>query len=366
MPNIDAQRRALKLACKTELRGFKEMTPAEQFREMADWARENEVAHDSYGVGDFIAGFETKIAQLLGKPAAIFIPTGVMAQLIAVIIWSERNRLPRFGAHATSHLLIHEQQTFQALVKMHGVVVGHKLRPILASDFTAIAEPLSCLVVELPAREIGGQLPEWGELEALKAAAAEAGTPLHMDGARLWESRAYYQRTWAEIAEGFSSVYVSVYKGLGGISGSLLAGDEDFIRQARVWLRRLGGNVVTQSPAVVSTAMRLEKRLAILESCYQRTLSLTASLEAVPGIRILPRRPQVNMLHVYFDADKETLLSARDEIARQEGYWLFNALEEAEVPGWCKTEWYIGDNMLPIGNETVLNLFHQLMAKASR
>ncbi|MGY1955175.1 beta-eliminating lyase-related protein, partial [Pseudomonas pergaminensis] len=75
---------------------------------------------------------------------------------------------------------------------------------------------------------------------------------------RLWETRAYYQRSYAEIAEGFSSVYVSAYKGLGGIAGSLLAGDTDFIQQARLWRKRLGGTLIKQSPMVVSTAMRFD------------------------------------------------------------------------------------------------------------
>jgi threonine aldolase len=59
---------------------------------MADWCEENGVEHDRYGDGDLIEHFEQKIAALLGKPAAIFLPSGTMAQLIAVRIWTERRR----------------------------------------------------------------------------------------------------------------------------------------------------------------------------------------------------------------------------------------------------------------------------------
>lgn len=365
-PNTDEQRRQLKAACTVEINGFAEPTPAQWFQEMADWAQANDVSHDNYGSGQLIEGFEAKVAELLGKPAAVFMPSGVMAQLIAVNIWSERRRLPRFGIHASSHLQLHEEQAFQALLRLHGVMVGHRLRPILAEDLSAIAEPLSCLVVELPAREIGGQLPEWHELETLKAAAAASNTPLHMDGARLWETRAYYQRSYAEIAEGFSSVYVSAYKGLGGIAGSLLVGETDFIQQARLWRKRLGGTLIKQSPMVVSTAMRFDQRLAMLNACYQRALSLATCLQTIPGIRLLPRTPQVNMLHLYFDADRAALLNARDEIARQHGCWLFTHLEPAEVPGWCKTECYVGDRLLGLEDERVLQLFTDLMRQATQ
>jgi threonine aldolase len=366
IPNTDEERRQLKSACTAEISGFAEPTPAQWFQEMADWAQANHVSHDHYGGGALIEGFEAKVAELLGKPAAVFMPSGVMAQLIAVNLWSERRRLPRFGIHASSHLQLHEEQAFQALLHLHGVIVGHRLRPIVADDLTAVAEPLSCLVVELPAREIGGQLPEWDELEALKAAAAASGTPLHMDGARLWETRAFYQRPYAEIVEGFSSVYVSAYKGLGGIAGSLLAGDTDFIQQARLWRQRMGGTLIKQSPMVVSAAMRFDHRLGMLEACYQRTLSLATCLQAIPGIRLLPRTPQVNMLHLFFDADRAALLNARDEIAREHGCWLFTNLEPTDVPGWCKTECYVGDRLLGVEDERVVQLFTDLMRLAAQ
>ena len=116
--------------------------------------------------------------------------------------------------HPTSHLLIHEQEAYQALFGLHGAPVGQRLSPIMAADLESLAQPLACLLVELPIREAGGQLPGWEALEALKAAARARALPLHLDGARLWESRAFYGRTHAQIVDGFASVYVSTYKGL--------------------------------------------------------------------------------------------------------------------------------------------------------
>lgn len=362
MPRTDEERRKLRSACTVELNGFTEPTPAQWFQELADWASAHDVQHDHYGEGALIEGFEATVAQTLGKPAAVFMPSGVMAQLIALHLWAEQSRLPRFGAHATSHLLVHEEQAYQALLQLHGVTVGDRLRPILAKDLTAVAEPLSCLVVELPAREIGGQLPEWDELEALKAAARASGTPLHLDGARLWETRSFYQRSYAQIVEGFASVYVSAYKGVGGIAGALLAGDAGFVEQARLWRRRLGGTLIKQSPLVASAAMRFDQRLEVLDACYQRTLSLAICLQGISGIRIMPRTPQVNMLHVYFDAEREALLEARDTVAERHGCWLFGHVQQTDVPGWCKTEYYVGDQTLRVNDERISLLFTQLMA----
>ena len=271
MPFSDQQRSELRLACRQVLGGFKDAGPAETLRLAADWCEENAVQHDNYGNGRVIDDLEQKIAGLLGKQRAVFMPTGVMAQLIAARIWTEQQGIDRIGLHASSHLISYEEQAFQALFQLHGVLVGHGQRVITAADLESIGEPLACLFIELPMRELGGMLPSWEELSALKQSAADAGVMLHMDGARLWESRAFYQRSYAEIAAGFDSVYVSMYKGIGGLAGAMLAGDESFIANAKLWRRRMGGTLPRMSPMIATAAMRIDARLAILEQCFERT-----------------------------------------------------------------------------------------------
>ncbi|HWA63682.1 MAG TPA: beta-eliminating lyase-related protein [Caulobacteraceae bacterium] len=351
----------LRERCALVLPGFATPSPADEFRRMADWCAANGVSHDVYGEGALIEAFERRIAELTGKAAAAFMPSGVMAQLIAVRLWTERAGIGRFGLHPTSHLILHEREAWQALFGLHGAVVGERLRPMTAADLEAQPEPLACLIVELPIREAGGQLPTWDELEALKALAARRGIPLHMDGARLWESRAFYGRPYAEIAESFASVYVSAYKGLGGIAGALLAGDEAFVDQARVWRRRMGGTLVHQSPMIVSAAMRLDERLAAMDACYARTLALAEGLAAIPGFRVNPVRPQANMLHLYIEAPADQVLERRDAIAGRDGVWVIGGAKPAEVPGWCVSELYVGDTLVDHANDEVLPLFRALL-----
>ncbi|HEY5324803.1 MAG TPA: beta-eliminating lyase-related protein, partial [Caldimonas sp.] len=222
MPATPAERRELRQGCTLVIPDFATGSAADDFREVAAWCEANRVDHDTYGQGELVEGFERKVASLLGKEAAMFAPSGVMAQLAAVKIQAEAAGVDRFGMHPTSHLAHHEEQAYAALMHCHGVPVGNRLRPMRASDLEAVRETLACVLVELPIREAGGQLPSWEELEALKAAARERRVPLHMDGARLWESAAYYGKDYATIAAGFDSVYVSVYKGIGGFAGALL------------------------------------------------------------------------------------------------------------------------------------------------
>jgi threonine aldolase len=364
MPATPEDRLRRRQACHTVFPGFRALAPAEEFRALAAWCEANDVQHDTYGESRVLQDFERSVAERLGKPAAVLMPSGTMAQLIAVRIWTQRAGLDRFGVHPTSHLLLHEREAYQALLRLHGVPVGDRHRPILAADLEAAHQPLACLLAELPCREIGGQAPDWPALEALKAAAAAAGVPLHMDGARLWECGAFYGRSYAEIAEGFASVYVSTYKGLGGLAGAVLAGDAAFIDEARLWQRRLGGNLVNQTALVASAAMRLEARLASLPACYQRALSLAEGLGALAGVRVNPATPQANMMHVFFDAPAEAVLARRDEIAATDGVWVINDPRPTDTPDWCVTELYVGDTLVDLDDAAVFARFASLLASA--
>jgi threonine aldolase len=357
-----SERKALRRSCVHQVHGFIEPSPAALFRRMSDWCEEHHIEHDRYGDGDLIEDFEQKIASLLGKPAAVFMPSGTMAQLVAVRIWAEHEQTVRIGLHATSHLENHEQQAYQALFRLQGVKIGRDFGPIVADDLATLAEPLACLIVELPMREIGGCLAEWEELQALKAAAQTRGIPLHMDGARLWECRAFYDRSYAEIADGFDSVYVSLYKGLGGIAGAVLAGSDEFIAAAKLWRQRMGGRLVTQSPMLISAAMNLDARLGMMDALYARTLSFAEGLNRIDGIRTLPRVPQVNMLHVLFDGSVDALHAERDAIASADGCWLFHSVRESDIPGWSRAEIYVGDGLLSLTDEQVLPMFKRLMS----
>jgi len=105
-PGIAAAERALIVP------GFVVPDTAAEFRQVADWCEAHGVAHDVFGKGELVEAFQGKLASLLGKQAATFMPSGVMAQLAAVRIWTEAAGLARFGMHPTSHLALHEEEAF--------------------------------------------------------------------------------------------------------------------------------------------------------------------------------------------------------------------------------------------------------------
>ncbi|MGI8698645.1 MAG: threonine aldolase family protein, partial [Mycobacteriales bacterium] len=215
--------------------------PREVLLELAA-ATPDDLRPDHYGAGAVLEDLEAQVAELLAKPAAVFMPSGTMAQQIALRIWSERRGTRTVAFHPTCHLELHEERGYDRLHGLHAKLVGQPHELLRLVDLEELAEPLAALLLELPQRELGGRLPDWDDLLAQTAWARERGIALHLDGARLWEAQPFYGRPHAELAGLFDSVSVSFYKGLGGLAGAALASDAATIAEARVWQRRHGGN----------------------------------------------------------------------------------------------------------------------------
>jgi threonine aldolase len=138
---------------------------------------------DMYGKGERIERLERRVAELLGKEAAAFMPTGTMAQQIALRIHSDRRGTRTVCFHPTCHLEIHEHKGYQLLHRLHARLVGDPNRLMTRAQLDEVHEPLAALLLELPQREIGGLLPSWEDLVA--GWAHDRGAAAHMDGARL-------------------------------------------------------------------------------------------------------------------------------------------------------------------------------------
>lgn len=339
--------------CDCVLPGHRARTPAAMFAAMAAWCEANQVAHDVYGEGPLLQQFEQKVADLLGFEAAVFCISGTMAQVTALRLATEDRASQLVALHPTAHILVHERSNYQVFGHFHALQVGDRHRPFSAVDLAAIPDRLAAVAVELPMREIGGQAPSWDELEDIKAHCQARGAHLHMDGARLWEAAAGYGRTPAAIAAGFDSCYVSLYKGIGGLGGAMLAGSADFIVRATESFRRQGGNVIHRSPYVVAAAMQFDERLAAMPALFRRTLWLSEQLRSYPAIRVNPARPQANMLHLHLPVSRERAVALRNDIAAQHRVWLFGRVAHGALPDTSVVELYVGDNLAGMPDEQV-------------
>lgn len=309
---------------------------------------------DAYGSGDALAAFENRIAAELGKEAAVFMPSGTMAQQIALRVWSERTGRRTIAFHPACHLEIHEARAYSLLHGLQALTCGAPGSLMTLRDLQALADPLAALLVELPQREIGGQLPEWDDLQALCAAARERGAKLHLDGARLWEAAPHYGRSHAEIAALFDSAYVSFYKGLGAIAGAALASDAATIAEARAWQHRHGGRLVAIYPLLLSAQLGYERNLAKMGAYRTRARELAARLAELEGLAIVPDPPPTNMFHVFLRGERAALEARAHGFARARGTFVFARLAPTALPDVQKWEFVVGDATMDLAvNEVV-------------
>jgi len=336
--------------------------PAETFRALADRAG---FRMDVYGGGDSVKRLETRVARLLGKEAAALFPSGTMAQQIALRIWCDRSGCSTVGFHPQCHLDVHEERGYERLHGLHARPIGERERLINRADLDEVTEPLGALLLELPQRDLGGQLPVWRELRAQTTWARRRGVALHLDGARLWQCAPFYRRPLREIAALFDTVYVSLYKDLGGLGGCLLAGSKDVIAEARVWRIRHGGRLSTYEPMALSARRGLDEVLPRMPAFVRKAKEIGAALALVDGVDVLPDPPQAAMLHVYVRGEPDRLEDVLYELAKERRTLIAGYFAPTSLPNVSRTELSIGAPSLDVPTVEIAELYAELVARAA-
>ncbi|NMO20099.1 beta-1,3-galactosyltransferase [Pyxidicoccus fallax] len=360
-----AEMDALRRGCRASLAVGGPTDAGDELIRVGEWVKRQGLSRDFYGSGDFVQAFEKRVADLLGFEDGCYMPTGTMGQLIVLRMYADASGNRRVGLHPSSHHVLHESDSHAVLHGLREVFISPWSRPVLASDVREAREPLGSVSVELPVRWLGGQLQTWEQLEELKSTCRDKRVKLHMDGARLWESQPFYGRSYADICKGFDSVYVSFYKMVGALGGAMVLGGKDFIRDARTWRHRHGGNLFQMLPYVASAAMRLDDVLARIPGYVKRAKSLTEAMAADTRITVLPRPVQTNMFRVFLRGDAAALTRQRDVIAREDKVWVANGFGPTRVPGVVETELQVGEGLGTIKDADAARAFSRLLdAKA--
>jgi threonine aldolase len=300
-------------------------------------------AADTYGAGGAAAELEKRTAKLLGKSAAMFFIKGMIAQMTVLRAAAERAGSPNILVHPMSHIELDEEGGLWRLHQLHPVRLG-RFAPFTLRQLQAVREPIAAIVQELPLRRSGYLLPPLDELRAISRWTRDRGIHLHFDGARLWEAAAGYEIALDELAALADSVYVSFYKGLGGLGGAAVAADADFLEALAVWKTRHGGNLYRVFPYAISALAGLEEQLPRMPDYVDRARRLAKILTAEGRIAITPELPQVNAFHLLLPGSVETLADRNRGFAERRGIWLFNQFYESSVAGHSVGEVVIGDS----------------------
>jgi threonine aldolase len=340
---------AILKACGSRLFRHPQRNSAERLQALIPLANQYSQA-DVYGQGGLVSEFEAEIAIMLGQDEAIFLPSGTMAQNMALRIWADDKNNNKVAFHPSSHLQLHEKNAYQELHGLQSVLLGQDAKVITLADIEAINTNIAALLIELPMREIGGQLPSWVQLQSQSAWARQQNVAFHLDGARLWSCESYYQKSLSEIASLFDSVYVSFYKDLDGIAGAVLAGSKCFIDKARIWSRRCGGNLITQFPDVLAAKTGLNKHLPLMPEYVAKARQIAEYFNQQDNIRVIPPLPPCNLFHLVIQQTDSELMPKVAKWCQQ------NDIALLPQPRTCnkndsRFEVTIGQNGMALSNE---------------
>ena len=266
------------------------------------------VGDDVYGEDPTVNHLEEMVATRLGKEAAVFVPSGTMGNLIAVLSHCGRGDELILGDQA--HIFHYEQGGVAALGGVHPRILPN--HPDGTLDLTQIESairsdnehyPVTRLIaLENTHNRCGGAVLAPDYIDAVGALAQMHGLKLHVDGARLWNAAVALGEAPARLVAAADSVSVCFSKGLGAPVGSAVAGSRAFIRQARRMRKQVGGGMRQAGVLAAAAIVALEEMVERLAEDHDNAQRLAQGLAAIDGIALDPAAVQTNI--VYFDVVK--------------------------------------------------------------
>lgn len=208
-----------------------------------------DVGDDVYGEDPTVAALEERVADLFGKDAALFTPTGSMANVLAVrslvgvgeeVLCESSAHIARaeLGAHAAFTGL-----TMRTWTGSSGSLDLDAVRTLFAPDMGPFFVPTKAISVENTHNFAGGTVLPIDDMHALRLFAHSVGAAVHLDGARIWNAHVASGVPFADYGAAVDVLAVCLSKGLGAPVGSLMVGSSEAITQARVWRKRFGGGM---------------------------------------------------------------------------------------------------------------------------
>lgn len=260
------------------------------------------VGDDQYGDDPTVNELEAQAAELMGKEAAVFVPSGTMGNLASLLARCDRGMEAIVGSE--SHILWYEMSGASALGGIPLMTVQNDRRGQLDLDQVEQAirvngptSPVTGLIcVENTHNRCGGTVLSMDYLHALREISLRRGVPIHMDGARIFNAATALGVTVAEIASTVDSVQFCLSKGLAAPVGTLVTGDRDFVQRVRRSRKILGGAMRQSGVVAAAGLVAFEEMIGRLPEDHTRARSLAEFLATIPGVTIDLETVQTNIV----------------------------------------------------------------------
>ncbi len=283
------------------------------------------VGDDVYGEDPTIQQLESRAAELTGKETCLFVASGTMGNLVAVLTHAQRGDEVILGNR--SHIFLNEAGGMAALGGVHPHPIPNRADGGLemAALTAALRDPANphhpksrLVALENTHNVCGGVAVPLEHMRQVADWAHAHGLAVHLDGARLFNAAVALGVPAAEVCASADSVMFCLSKGLSAPVGSLLCGSAEFVAQARRWRKMVGGGMRQAGVLAAAGLVALEEVLPRLAEDHRRARRLAQGLQALPGVQLDFGLPQTNM--VYFSLTDEVPWDAAEVARRLETY----------------------------------------------
>ena len=283
------------------------ITPREYAALLNRLCQGREIADDNYLLGGEVESFERQWATLLGKESAVFMPSGTLANQLALRVLAGPKR--RVIVPEMSHIYNDTGDACQTLSGLTLMPLAPGRATFTRADVEAVltrtaggrvATDVGAIVIESPIRRLSGQMFDWDEAKRIAALARDEGIAMHLDGARLFIASAYTGITPAQYAAEFDTVYVSLWKYFNCGMGAILAGPKRALDGMFHVRRMFGGNLATGWNAAVVARHFMDGFEDRLKSAVKVSETFYAALSKHPRLAIERIPNGTNLTRVTF------------------------------------------------------------------
>lgn len=281
---------------------------------------EAEVGDDVYGEDPTVNILQEKAAEIFGKEASLFVPTGSMGNQIAVKLHTKPG--DEYIIEARGHIYNYELGASATIsgamprpvrsANDNGMLTWEEIKSALRLNMPYYTSPTSLVCLENTHNFGGGSVMSAAECETICDEAHKLGLPVHVDGARIFNAATALNESVAELTKKVDSVQFCLSKGLGAPIGSMLVGTKDFIDEARIWRKRLGGGMRQVGVLAAAGIIALEESPKRLHTDHENAKRLAEGVANLKGVSIDAEKVRTNI--VIFDVSASDKTS--DEVCR--------------------------------------------------
>ena len=263
-----------------------------------------EVGDDVYGEDPTVNRLQARAAEIFQREAALFVPTGCMGNLLAIMGWTKRTN--EVICEQRAHVNLYELASMSAVAGVmprtvpapSGILTWELIEPLIREKIYYDSQT-ALVTLENTHNMHGGTVYPTAVAEDICERAHAAGLRVHLDGARIFNAATALGKSVAEITRNFDSVMFCLSKGLGAPVGSMVVGSREFINQAHIHRKMLGGGMRQAGVLAAAGLIALEESPKGLARDHENAQHLAKGLAAIRGITLDPKRVVTNI--VIFD-----------------------------------------------------------------